>query len=350
MYTVPDQAGKLVVVTGANSGTGREAARRLAGAGAHVVMAVRTVAKGERARDEILAAQPGARLEVRRIDLADLASVAEFADGLIADGRPVDVLINNAGVMAPPTRMSTADGFELQFGSNFLGPFALTMRLLPLVLAAPAPRVVTMSSGVASYGRIRFDDLQWQRGYRPNLAYAQSKLADLMMTLHLADLAARNGWHLISNGAHPGFTRTNLQTAGASLGREAPKRTPFNGFGLLPSDFTILPSQEVGPGTEPLLYAAARPRGGQRRLLRSVPVVRPGRARDRDQSAAPRPRRCHRGPAVGRGRAPHGCGSPGRSCTSTVTSRVPGWTVSRNPPLLPTLPGVARTVAPPCRG
>ena len=130
MFAVPDQAGKLVVVTGANSGTGREAARRLAGAGADVVMAVRTVAKGEKARDEILAEQPGARLEVRRIDLADLASVAEFTDGLTGDGRPVDILINNAGVMAPPTRMTTADGFELQFGSNFLGPFALTMRLL----------------------------------------------------------------------------------------------------------------------------------------------------------------------------------------------------------------------------
>ena len=139
MYAVPEQESKLVVVTGANSGTGREAARRLAGAGAHVVMAVRTIAKGERAREEILAEQPGARLEVRRIDLADLASVAEFADGMIADGTPVDLLINNAGVMAPPTRMTTADGFELQFGSNFLGPFALTMRLLPLVLAAPAP-------------------------------------------------------------------------------------------------------------------------------------------------------------------------------------------------------------------
>ena len=219
MYPVPDQAGKLVVVTGANSGTGREAVRRLAGAGAHVVMAVRTVAKGERAREEILAGQPGARLEVRRVDLADLSSVAEFGDGLIADDRPVDILINNAGVMAPPTRMTTADGFELQFGSNFLGPFALTMQLLPLVLAAPAPRVVTMSSGVASYGRIRFDDLQWQRGYRPNLAYAQSKLADLMMTLHLADLTVRRGWNLMSNAAHPGFTRTNLQTAGpASAG------------------------------------------------------------------------------------------------------------------------------------
>jgi NAD(P)-dependent dehydrogenase (short-subunit alcohol dehydrogenase family) len=251
MYTVPDQTGKLIVVTGANSGTGREATRRLAAAGARVVMAVRTVAKGEQAQAEILARQPGAQLEVRRVDLADLGTVKEFADGLAADGTPVDVLINNAGVMAPPTRMSTADGFELQLGSNFLGPFALTMRLLPLVLAAPAPRVVTMSSGVASYGRIRFADLQWEHGrYRPNLSYAQSKLADLMMTLHLADLAAQNGWNLMSNGAHPGFTRTNLQTAGASLGREAPKRTPFNSF-------TILSSQEVGPGTEPLLYAAA---------------------------------------------------------------------------------------------
>ncbi|MDQ2814541.1 MAG: SDR family oxidoreductase [Actinomycetota bacterium] len=249
MYAVPDQTGKLVVITGANSGTGKEAARRLAEAGARVVMAVRTIAKGEQAREEILARHPGAALDVRRIDLADLASVGEFADRLIADGVPVNVLVNNAGVMAPPTRVSTADDFELQFGSNFLGPFALTVRLLPLVLAAKAPRVVTMSSGVASYGRIRFDDPQWTRSYRPNLAYAQSKLADLMMTLHLADLASRRGWNLMSNAAHPGFTRTNLQSAGASLGRDKPKRTPFNSF-------SFLPSQPVGPGTEPLLYAA----------------------------------------------------------------------------------------------
>jgi NAD(P)-dependent dehydrogenase (short-subunit alcohol dehydrogenase family) len=106
-----------------------------------------------------------------------------------------------------------------------------------------------MSSGVASYGRIRFDDPQWKRAYRPNLAYAQSKLADLMMTLHLADLARQRGWNLMSNAAHPGFTRTNLQTAGAGLGRDKPKRTPMNSFGFLPS-------QPVGPGTEPLLYAA----------------------------------------------------------------------------------------------
>src|SRR5580692_7350920 len=254
MYTVPDQTGKRIVITGANSGTGKEAARRLAAAGANVIMAVRTPAKGEAAGAELLAERPGAHLEVRRVDLADLASVREFADGLLADGTPIDVLINNAGVMAPPTRMTTADGFELQFGSNYLGPFALTLRLLPLVLAAPAPRVVTMSSGVASYGRIRFDDLEWERRrYSPNLSYAQSKLADLMMTLHLADLAAERDWNLMSNAAHPGFTRTNLQAAGAGLGRDTPKRTPFN------ASFNPLPSQDVEQGAEPLLYAAADP-------------------------------------------------------------------------------------------
>jgi NAD(P)-dependent dehydrogenase (short-subunit alcohol dehydrogenase family) len=250
MYTVPDQTGRLAVVTGANSGTGQEATRRLAAAGARVVMAVRTVAKGEQARAGILAQHPDARLEVRRVDLADLASVGEFADGLLADGTAVDLLINNAGVMAPPARMSTGDGFELQFGSNYLGPFALTVRLLPLVLAARSPRVVTMSSGMANYGRIRFDDLQWERRrYRPNLSYAQSKLADLMLTQHLAALADQQGWNLMSTAAHPGFTRTNLQTAGASLGRDKPKRAPYNSL-------RILPSQDVGPGTEPLLYAA----------------------------------------------------------------------------------------------
>src|ERR1700678_714995 len=212
MYAVPDQTGKLIVVTGANSGTGKEAARRLAAAGARVVLAVRTVAKGEQAREEILARHPDARLEVRRIDLADLATVKEFADGLIADGTPVDVLINNAGVMAPPSRMTTADGFELQFGSNYLGPFALTLRLLPLVLAAPAPRIVTMSSGVADFGRIHFDDLQWERlRYRTMFCYAQSKLADLIMSLHLAQLASDRDLNLTAVAAHPGFTRTNLQ-------------------------------------------------------------------------------------------------------------------------------------------
>jgi NAD(P)-dependent dehydrogenase (short-subunit alcohol dehydrogenase family) len=283
MYAIPDQTGKLIVVTGANSGTGKEATRRLAAAGARVAMAVRTVAKGEQALGEIVTAQPNAQLEVRHIDLADLASVKEFADSLAADGTPIDLLVNNAGVMAPPTRMTTVDGFELQFGSNFLGPFALTVRLLPLLLAAPQARVATMSSGTASYGRIRFDDLQWQRRYRPNFSYAQSKLADLLLTEQLAVIGRQHGWNLISTAAHPGFTRTNLQTAGASLGRDKPKRSLLNSL-------NILPSQDVEQGTEPLLYAATSPDavtggyygpGGRFGLVGPTTTARiPRRARD----------------------------------------------------------------------
>ncbi|MEU2561912.1 SDR family oxidoreductase [Streptomyces longispororuber] len=252
MYQVPDQHGKLAVVTGANSGTGKEAAKRLAGAGARVVLAVRTPAKGEQARDEILAALPGARVEVRRLDLADLSSVRAFAAGLISEGRPLDLLLNNAGVMNVPRRAETADGFELQMGSNFLGPFALTVRLLPLLLAAPAPRVATMSSGTANRARIDFDDLQSARRYSPTRAYAQSKLADLLMTVHLAELAARHAWPLLSAGAHPGYTRTNLMTSGPTLNGGRP--------GLLESLlYRIVPSQAPEQGAEPLLYAATGP-------------------------------------------------------------------------------------------
>ncbi|MEU8134121.1 SDR family oxidoreductase [Streptodolium elevatio] len=253
MYEVSDQTGKSVIVTGANSGTGKEAARRLAAAGARVVMAVRTPAKGEAARAEILGRHPGADLEVRRLDLADLASVREFADGILADGTPLDVLVNNAGVMMPPDRNTTADGFELQFGSNFLGPFALTVRLLPALLAAPAPRVATMSSGVANAGRIDFGDLQSERNYRPMRAYGQSKLADLILTRQLAAIAAARGWNLVSTGAHPGFTRTNLQSNGPSLGRDKATGV-FSGRMA-----NLLPSQGVEQGAEPLLFAAADP-------------------------------------------------------------------------------------------
>jgi NAD(P)-dependent dehydrogenase (short-subunit alcohol dehydrogenase family) len=151
--------------------------------------------------------------------------------------------------------MTTADGFELQFGSNFLGPFALTLRLLPLLLAAPAPRVATMSSGAANFGRIRFDDLQWERSrYRATATYAQSKLADLMFSRQLAAVAAERGWPLLSIAAHPGFTRTNLQLAGASLGRD---KLPW--WYSVAMRFNPLPSQGVEQGTEPLLYAATSP-------------------------------------------------------------------------------------------
>lgn len=250
MYTVPDQTDRYIVVTGANSGTGKEATRRLAAAGAHVVMAVRSPEKGEAAKAEILAQVPNARLEVRRIDLSELATVRAFASELIAQGRPVDTLINNAGVMAPPKRMTTSDGFELQFGSNFLGPFALTNLLLPLVLEAEHPRVTTMTSGVANAGKIHFDDLQVTGRYVPMLAYAQSKLANMLAAQHLAAVSDARGWTLLSTMAHPGFTRTNLQTAGANLGRDTPRRS------ILAEEHRFVPSQGVEQGTEPLLFAA----------------------------------------------------------------------------------------------
>ena len=253
MYTVPDQSGRLIVITGANSGTGKEAARRIAAAGGEVIMAVRTLEKGETARAEILRQNPDARLDVRRIDLADLASVREFADRLTAEGRPVDVLVNNAGVMAPPTRFETVDGFELQFGSNFLGPLALTNRLLPLLLRSERPRVTWMSSVAAVPGRIHFDDLQFTRSYSPWRAYAQSKLADLLAGLHLGAVSDERGWGLTSTIAHPGFTRTNLQSAGANLGRDKPRRSLFAGKN------PFIPSQGVEQGAEPLLFAATYP-------------------------------------------------------------------------------------------
>jgi NAD(P)-dependent dehydrogenase (short-subunit alcohol dehydrogenase family) len=147
MYTVPGQSGKRFVIIGANTGTGKEATRRIAAAGGAVIMAVRTPSKGEAAKAEILRDHPGAALEVRQFDLADLSGVRAFAESLLADGTPIDVLVNSAGVlMPPPTRMLTADGFELQFGTNFLGPFALTVLLLPRILESATPRV-TRSPG-----------------------------------------------------------------------------------------------------------------------------------------------------------------------------------------------------------
>ncbi|WP_144763271.1 SDR family oxidoreductase [Curtobacterium sp. 9128] len=247
MPKIPDQTGRRIVVTGSNSGTGRETATRLAEAGASVVIAVRTTAKGDEAAEAIRRRSPDADVEVRELDLADLASVRRFADGILADDRPLDVLVNNAGVMAPPKRFETVDGFELQFGTNFLGPFALTNLLLPALLRSPAPRVATMSSLAALFGRIRFDDLQWTRRYSPWLAYGQSKLADLLLALHLHTLSIEHDWDLVSTAAHPGYTRTNLQSAGRSLGRAKPVSSKQRAW-----PFT----QDVEQGSEPLLFAA----------------------------------------------------------------------------------------------
>lgn len=255
MYEVPDQTGKRFVITGANSGTGKEAAKRIAAAGGSVVMAVRTPAKGYAAREEILREVPRADLEVRQVDLADLANVRSFAAELLGDPSPIDVLINNAGVMAPPTRLTTPDDFELQFGTNYLGPFALTNLLLPRILESASPRVATMSSFVANFGSIGLDDLEWNtRRYVPFRAYGQSKLADLLLGRQLALFSEQYGWPLLSTIAHPGYTRTNLQTAGANLGRSTPKQ---------PSEQRRPWKQEVEQGAEPLIFAAADPSASQ---------------------------------------------------------------------------------------
>jgi len=191
--------GRTVIVTGANSGIGRAAAAALAGAGAHVVLAVRNSDKGNSAA----AAMPG-ECEVRRLDLASLASVHEFADGC---GGEIDILINNAGVMIPPLTR-TADGFELQFGTNHLGHFALTNLLLEQITG----RVVNVASGAHKAGRIDFDDLNWERKpYKPVAAYGQSKLANLLFTSELQRRLTEAGSAVIATAAHPGYAATNLQ-------------------------------------------------------------------------------------------------------------------------------------------
>ncbi|WP_035805149.1 SDR family oxidoreductase [Kitasatospora mediocidica] len=257
---VPDQSGRLAVVTGANSGIGFETARRLALAGAEVVLAVRDGAKGEAAAELIRRDAPDAVVSVGALDLSSLESVAAFA-GLLADrGAPVDLLVNNAGVMAVPTRHSTADGFELQFGTNYLGHFALTARLAPLLRAADAPRVVTVSSLAAHPGRIDFGNLNAERRYSAWDAYSRSKLADLMFALELDRRSARHGWGILSTAAHPGFTRTNLTRNGPALGK-APGAFNLNewstrvpgvfqepAFGALPSLVAATSARAVGGG------------------------------------------------------------------------------------------------------
>ncbi len=211
---IPSQRGRLAIVTGANSGLGKSDAWELARAGATVIIACRNIGKGEEAAAQITRDVPGADLRVEQLDLADLDSVRAFAERLPEDR--LDLLINNAGVMAPP-RQLTADGFESQLGTNHLGHFALTGQLLGRLLAAPEPRVVTVSSGAHRMGRIRFDDLQGERHYFAWLAYGQSKLANLMFCFELQRRATEAGTALTSMAAHPGYSATNLQFAAPRL-------------------------------------------------------------------------------------------------------------------------------------
>ncbi len=250
---IPDQTGRRVVVTGANSGLGEITARELARKGAHVVLAVRSADKGEAAAQRIRSTASGAQLEVRELDLSSLESVRTFAAGLIADSATLHLLINNAGIMQTPARR-TAEGYELQLGTNHLGHFALTGLLLEALGRGTGPRVVTVSSTEHKPGRIHFDDLQLERDYTPRRAYQQSKLANAIFAIELDRRLRAAGSPILSVLAHPGYSATNLQSSGptgiAALGMRI-------GNALL--------AQKADQGALPQLLAATAPtvRSGQ---------------------------------------------------------------------------------------
>jgi NAD(P)-dependent dehydrogenase (short-subunit alcohol dehydrogenase family) len=244
---IPDQHGRVAAVTGANSGIGLVTARELAREGARVVLAARDTAKGDAAAREIEGAVPGAEVEVRTLDLASLASVRTFAERFRAEHDGLDMLINNAGLMAPPRRQ-TADGFELQLGTNHLGHFALTGLLIGRLEGRDDARVVTLSSGAHRMGRIDFDDLQGERRYMRWRAYGQSKLANLMFALELDRRLRAAGSTVSSLAAHPGYAATNLQSAAPPL---------LDRLVMIVGNRVIAQSADMG--ALPTLYAATFP-------------------------------------------------------------------------------------------
>ena len=249
---IPDQSGRTALVTGANSGLGLQTASALAGAGARVLMGCRNAAKAGEARSRILADHPGAEVEIVALDLSDLAAVERAAVEVSGGVEALDLLVNNAGVMATPRR-ETADGFELQFGTNHLGHFALTGRLIDKLLAADSPRVVSVSSMAHRIGRMNWDDLNSDDGYSRWPAYGQSKLANLLFTQELARRAEAAGTNLIAAASHPGYASTNLQTSGPTMGR----------FGVLLTPVwkasNLFFGQSDANGALPSLYAATAP-------------------------------------------------------------------------------------------
>jgi NAD(P)-dependent dehydrogenase (short-subunit alcohol dehydrogenase family) len=245
---LPSQAGRTAIVTG-TGGLGFEDALALARAGADVIVAGRNPDKGAAAVARIRQAVPDAIVAFELLDLASLASVAAFAGRMAAGRDHVDLLINNAAVMTPPTRRLSADGHELQFATNYLGHFALTAHLLPLLRRGRAPRVVTLSSVAARGGHLAFDDLQAERGYRPMAAYGQSKLACLMFARELQRRGEAGGWGVASLAAHPGIARTDLLPNGSG---------PRSASGLTRTFLWFL-FQPAARGALPTLYAATAP-------------------------------------------------------------------------------------------
>jgi NAD(P)-dependent dehydrogenase (short-subunit alcohol dehydrogenase family) len=253
---IPSQVGKTALVTGANSGIGYQAAVELARHGAHVLLGCRNAAKGQAALERLLAEAPGASAEVAPLDMASLASIRAFAAAFAARGVALDLLINNAGVMALPTRELTEDGFERQFGTNHLGHFALTGLLLPQLLASAAPRVVTVASLAHRNGKIAFDNLQSERSYKPWGAYGASKLANILFAKELDRRARAAGSRLLSLAVHPGVSVTNIIQNGPGV----------RGLrGLVMKVLTPVLMQPDAAGALPTLYAATSPQaaGGQ---------------------------------------------------------------------------------------
>ena len=244
---IPSQLGKTAVVTGSTGGLGYETVLTLAKASADIIVTGRDDRKGQSALDKISREVIGARIRYEHLDLASLASIADFAQRMQVR-QSLDLLINNAGVMALPRRQTTADGFEMQFGTNYLGHFALTARLMPLLRRSSGPRVVSVSSLAHRTGSIDFGDLQSTRLYSPWKAYGQSKLACLMFALELQRRSDAAGWNLTSNVAHPGFSRTNLFASGPGglLSVATDFAAPF--FGHSAAD-----------GARPILFAATSP-------------------------------------------------------------------------------------------
>jgi NAD(P)-dependent dehydrogenase (short-subunit alcohol dehydrogenase family) len=216
--SVPDLTGRLALVTGASDGIGLHIAERLARAGAEVVMPVRNKAKGKAAAGRIRERVPNAKLQNRALDLSSLASVAELAGELLQEAMPVNILINNAGVMTPPTHQTTREGFELQLVTNHLGHFALTTRLLPLLRAGNA-RVTTQVSVATKGGVVNWDDINWEHGYHAMKAYGSSKVAVGLFAMELHRRSSDLGWGIGSNLSHPGVSPTSLLAAQPEMGR-----------------------------------------------------------------------------------------------------------------------------------
>lgn len=253
---VPDLRGRLALVTGASDGVGLGLAERLAAAGAEVILPVRNPDKGAAALERIRTRVREARVSTRVLDLASLKSVEALAGTLNEEGRPIGILVNNAGVMAPYVRHTTEDGHELQFGTNHLGHMALTGRLLPLLRAGKA-RVTTVTSSAARGGRIDWDDPQSEKRYAAVRAYGVSKLANLLFALELDRRSSAGGWGIVSNAAHPGTTLTNLYASGPNLGRTRP--APHAAIVRRLARWGIF-VQSPEAGLLPLLYAATNPR------------------------------------------------------------------------------------------